>query len=243
MHRNAFLVLISLISYQAFAQSLSGTYESRQDKGVIPFEYEQLGFTGSRFSYLMASCTSIATGYGTFRLVGDSLTLHFEDSTAVRASVTPAPAPCLVPGYCCTVFDAATRQPIAGATVILRRQWPGKQLEAITDDEGRVAFSDGVRLASPQPDSCLIIAAIRYRPTSIALAGGAARGFVTHLTPSGGIAANTIYRYRLAFGPANELLLNNRSYQQLTERRKQQLARDKARQEKQLQKMLDARGL
>jgi hypothetical protein len=241
MQRKAFLVFISLIGHQASAQSLSGTYESRQAKGTISFEYEQLCFTGSRFSYLMDSCTGTATGYGTFRLVGDSLTLHFEDSTTVVARATSAP--CLVPGYCCTVFDAATRQPIAGATVILRRQWPGKRLGAITDNEGRVAFSDGVRLASPQSDSCLIISAIGYRPATIALSVGAAQGFIAHLTPSVSIAANTIYRYRLSSGLANQLLLNNRSYQQLTKRRKHQLARGKAREVKQMQKMLDARGL
>ncbi len=227
MRREILLLITSLMSHQTYAQKLSGTFETHLNKGVVSFEYEQLRFAGSHFSYLMVGCTDIATGYGTFRLLGDSLILHFEDSTATIASIIPAPARCLVPGYCCTVIDVATRQPLVDAPVTLYRQWPGKRLTAFTDDEGRVAFSDDVRPASPQPDSCLSIDAFRYRPVSIALPAGSSQSFVARLTPKG-IAANTIFRYRVFPGPPDQLLLNDRRYQLLTERRKRKIAREEA---------------
>lgn len=241
MRIRALLLLLGLTGYQAAAQQLSGTYETRKDRGVISFEYEQMRFNGVHFYYLLDSCTGITTGYGTFRLVGDSLTLHFEDSTAAMVKVVPTP--CLVPGYCCTVLDAATRQPIVGATVVLQRHWPGKLLGAATDDEGRVAFSNSVRPPSPQPDSCLTISAIGHQSLIITLPAGVPQGFTTYLLPSNSIPANTVYRYKLYPSPANQLLLNNRPYQKLTAQRQRELARRQAKQEKQLKKELEARGL
>lgn len=243
MRIKTLLWLLSLVSYRAYAQDLSGTYESRQTRGSVLFEYEQFRFAGSRFFYSLNGCTGVETGYGTFSLVSDSLTLHFEDSTAAFPKVSRAQ--CMVPGYCCTVLDAATRQPIAGATVLLCRYWPEKTLETFTDEEGRVAFSDGVRAASLQPDSCLAVAALGYLPITIALPSDLGRGF-TVLLSAKGIAAGTVHRYKLYPAQIGQLALTNggppQYYQQLTEQRKRELARSNAKQEKATRKMRESRG-
>lgn len=231
------LSFFHLLARVSAAQQLQGIYETQLALRQVAFSYEQFRFKGSRFWYQYEGCTQSLRGYGSFHLTADSLTLRFEDST-VAVATRVHPVACTGPGYCCTVADARTGQPLADAQLQVRRSRPVAPTTVFTDAQGVAFFTASQRMAPTQADSCLVVSAPGYEPVTILLAAPAGRGFGVLLAPlATDLAAGIVYRYGVQLAGSDTFSLSSATalpghYQRLTKERMRQLARAKKRTEK-----------